>query len=219
MKNEFIFTEQQRADIFRLLAVLFYPPDKDALLEERVSDNLVRLVENAWPSVIDHVKGMCNALEKADADQLSVAHAKLFVGPFELKAPPYGSVYLESDKRLMGDSTVEVMKMYERAGLSLRDENRDAPDHIAIELEFMHYLASREIQALQGGDSTQALEFLQMQHSFCDKYLKPWMEPFTEKIRESSEVDFYTLLAMTLSIFIKNVEIPGTVPVSSEVAR
>jgi TorA maturation chaperone TorD len=217
MNNEFIATEQQRADIYRLFAVLFYSPDLDALLEERVCDNLVSLVEDVYPPVLDHIMGMCNALERANAQQLSVAHAKLFVGPFELHAPPYGSVYLEDAKMLMGNTTVEVMKMYEQAGLSLNDENRDAPDHIAIELEFMHYLASKEVQALKSGDADEALDFLQMQHVFLDKYLSPWIEPFCDKIYESSESDFYKLLSMCLSIFMKNTSIPGTIRAGAEV--
>jgi len=119
----------------------------------------------------------------------------------------------------MGDSTVEIMKMYQRAGLNLDDENRDAPDHIAIELEFMYYLALKEIRAIRSGNNNKALEYLQMQHAFHDTYLKPWIEPFTQKIRESLEADFYKLLAMCLSVFMNHVEFPGTVPNSAEIAH
>ena len=215
--NDLMIMEQQRADCYRLFAALFYPPQKEALMEEDVCANLTGLLETVCPTAQEHSQGLIQALEETESDVLSIANAKLFVGPFELHAPPYGSVYLEDANMLMGDTTVEVMKMYEHAGLSLSDENRDAPDHIAIELEFMHYLASKEVQALKSGDADEALEFLQVQHVFFDKYLSPWIEPFCDKIYESSESDFYKLLSMCLSIFMKNTSIPGTIPAISDV--
>jgi TorA maturation chaperone TorD len=207
----FMMMEQQRADCYRLFSALFYPPDKEAFIEEDVCGGLVKLMESICPDALGCAQELCNALERTAPDVLSIAHAKLFVGPFGLQAPPYGSVYIEESKRLMGNTTIEVMKMYQRAGLSLSDENRDAPDHISIELEFMHYLASKEIQSLNSGDSGGALEFLQTQHVFFDKYLNPWIGPFCDRIRESSEADFYKLLSMCLSIFFKHTPVPGTI--------
>ena len=219
MKNtDIIQMEQHRGDCYRLFAALFYPPDKESFLDEDVCGNLVQLLESVCPMASDHASGMAKVLERADAQALSIAHAKLFLGPFELQAPPYGSVYLDENTRLMGDSTVAVMKMYQLAGLSLSDENREAPDHIAIELEFMYYLISREIQSFKSGDTDEALEYLRMQHKFNDKYLATWIGPFCDKIRESSEDDSYKLLSMCLSIFIQNTVIPATLPSRAEVS-
>ncbi|MFN2356106.1 MAG: molecular chaperone, partial [Desulfopila sp.] len=81
---------------------------------------------------------MEQAIHESRHQDLLVEYARLFVGPFELLAPPYGSVYLETGRRLMGDSTIAVQHMYTNAGLTL--DVQEAPDHIALELEFMHYL-------------------------------------------------------------------------------
>jgi len=210
--KDFIDVERQRGDCFRLLAVCFYPPERKVLLEEGVLENLCRLLGEVCPEAAFSSEGMARALSRAAEEELAVAHAKLFVGPFALQAPPYGSVYLESQKRLMGDSTMEVLKMYQRAGLAFSGDFKDAPDHIAAELEFMYFLIAKEIQALRQGDRIDAFGYLKMQQEFHDKYLRPWMEPFVERIRTASEHEFYTLLAESLSTFIMKTPVPRTLP-------
>jgi TorA maturation chaperone TorD len=182
------------------------------LQEEGVLENLHRLLGEVCPEAASDSEGMARALSQAVGEELAVAHSKLFVGPFELQAPPYGSLYLESQKRLMGDSTMEVLTMYRRAGLALSGDFKDAPDHIAAELEFMYFLIAKEIQALRQGDRIDAFGYLKMQQEFQDKYLRPWMEPFGERIRTASEHEFYTLLAESLSTFIMNTPVPRTLP-------
>ena len=210
--KDFIDVERQRGDCFRFLAVCFYPPERKVLLEEGVLENLHRLLGDVCPEAASSSEGMAGALSRAAEEELAVAHAKLFVGPFELQAPPYGSLYLESQKRLMGDSTMEVLKMYQRAGLAFSGDFEDAPDHIAAELEFMYFLIAKEIQALRQGDRIDAFGYLKMQQEFQDKYLRPWMEPFGERIRTASEHEFYTLLAESLSTFIMKTPVPRTLP-------
>ena len=210
--RDFIDVERQRGDCFRLLAVCFYPPEMKVLIEEGVLENLHRLLEEVCPEAAACSEGMARALSQASEEELAVAHAKLFVGPFELQAPPYGSLYLESQKRLMGDTTMEVLKMYKRAGLALSGDFKDAPDHIAAELEFMYFLIAKELQALREGDRIDAFGYLKMQQEFHDKYLRPWMEPFGERIRTASEHEFYSLLAESLSTFIMKTPVPRTLP-------
>ena len=66
----------------------------------------------------------------------------------------------------MGDSTMEVIKMYEEQGLSMDSEFRNLPDHITVELEFMYYLIFKEIEALEKSDMDKALDFIKTQGCF-----------------------------------------------------
>lgn len=213
--KEFIDVERKRGDCFRLLAACFYPPGRTELIEERVPENLHRLLDVVCPEAGSCSKGMAGALSQAPEEELAVAHAKLFVGPFELQAPPYGSIYLESQKRLMGETTMEVLKMYQRAGLAPSGDFNDAPDHIAAELEFMYFLVAKELQALLKGDCNDALGYLDLQREFHGKYLRSWVEPFAERIRAASGNGFYSLLADSLSTFIVKTPVPNTIPVKA----
>ncbi|MBT8334038.1 MAG: molecular chaperone TorD family protein, partial [Deltaproteobacteria bacterium] len=118
-----------RGNCFKLLAACFYEPDKDLLLEEQVCENLSKLLDT-WASGAAKAAGeMALSLKTCSQDQLSIDHAALFVGPFELIAAPYGSVYKEQYRQVMGETTIDVLRFYQDAGLAV--EIKEPPDHIA----------------------------------------------------------------------------------------
>jgi TorA maturation chaperone TorD len=145
---------------------------------------------------------MANALQKHSDEELSIEYAKLFVGPFELKAPPYGSVYLEKERRVMGDSTMEVLQMYQQAGLTIKENFKELPDHITVELEFMYYLIFREIEFINTSKYDEAAKCLEKQNIFLHQYLGQWMWEFCEKIKGGTDNEFYQSLGECVLNFV-----------------
>ena len=135
--QEKILYEKRIGECFRLLAACFYKPQKEIFLQEKVFQNLTSLLEPVCPDAAHFSNKMSESILKYSEEELSVEYATLFVGPYELKAPPYGSVYLDEGRRVMGDSTIEVIRMYQEAGLTLDENFKELPDHIAVELEFI----------------------------------------------------------------------------------
>ena len=188
-----------RGNCFKLLAACFYEPEKDMFIEEQVCTNLQALLDGWASGASKAANKMDLSLRAANQDNLSVDHAALFVGPFELIAPPYGSVYLEKQRQVMGDSTMEVVRRYQDAGLSV--DVKDAPDHIAIELEFMHHLCMKEAESSASGDEQEVEKFKELQRDFYFNALQ-WVPQFCSAIREGSTSPFYTELANCLERFM-----------------
>lgn len=196
-----ITLERRRGDCYRLLAACFYLPQKERFLEEDLFGALSASLAKVCPDAVRFSEEMGEAFQRSSIEELEIDYAKLFVGPFELKAPPYGSLYLDEGRRVMGDSTMEVIEIYQRMGLSIDDEFTELPDHIAVELEFMYYLVHREV-AHSGGSSTEARRgYAKAQREFLSQFLLPWVPPFCEKIREGAETLFYRALADCVSAF------------------
>jgi TorA maturation chaperone TorD len=190
----------QRSDCFKLLAACFYEPDKELFLEEQLCENLISLLQACCiKDAATAAKKMQQMLQETGSDAMKIEHARLFVGPFELVAPPYGSVYLEKTRRLMGDSTIAVQKMYKETGLVL--EVKEAPDHIALELEFLHYLGLREAAACEEG-LDEACWYAEKQNEFLKMFVAPWVPHLCEKIRQGTDNGFYLSLADCLESFI-----------------
>lgn len=188
-----------RGNCFKLLAACFYEPDRDLFIEEQVCSNLQNLF-NGWATGASEAANKMNlSLKATDQDNLSVDHAALFVGPFELIAPPYGSVYLEKQRQVMGDTTMEVLRYYKNAGLSV--DIKDAPDHIAIELEFMHHLCMKEAESLASGNEQEAGKLRELQQDFYLNALQ-WIPQFCTAIREGNTSPFYMELANCLERFM-----------------
>lgn len=181
-----------RGNCFRLLAACFYEPEKDLFVEENLCQNLRDLLDGWASGAAKAASDMGLALSNLKQEELSISHAELFIGPFELIAPPYGSVYLEKNRQIMGDTTIDVLKSYEEAGLSV--DEKEPPDHIAIELEFMSFLSTREAEARAEGKAIEAENFFGKQKDFYNNYLR-WVSNFCEAIKQGTKSPFYQSLA------------------------
>jgi TorA maturation chaperone TorD len=201
MDNYFMTNPEEvlnRGNCFKLLAACFYEPDKELFLEEHLCDNLAMLLQSLSPAAVTPAKAMKVSLQGTAQEQLSLDHAALFVGPFELIAAPYGSVYLEKNRRIMGDSTIEVQRFYQDAGLSI--EMKEPADHIAIELEFMYFLCAKEAAALSEGEEDEASRLRALQAEFFLKMMG-WIPQFCELIRAGAGTEYYKALASCLGDF------------------
>jgi TorA maturation chaperone TorD len=202
--NESILFERKRGDCYKLLSACFYLPKKEIYLEEKVFEALTLLLNTLCPDAAIFSAAMEETIQKYSNEDLAVEYARLFVGPFELKAPPYGSIYLDGERRVMGDSTMEVVRIYEKAGLATDKEFKELPDHIAVELEFMYYLIYKEVEALEKLEKDKALALEETRNHFFNRFLSPWVPSFCQKIKEATDNHFYLALANCLSTFVTN---------------
>lgn len=190
-----------REDVYRLLAACFYPPSKE-LIEEKCCATLADLLASVAPDAAHYASDAVAAGSESSLDALSVEHARLFIGPFQLVAPPYGSIYLDDTKTVMGDSTAKVAAFYHNCGLQLADDFHELPDHFAVELEFMSFLAFKQREAEVSGDSNEVTRITSLQHEFLNRFLIPWLEPFTSAIISDAEAPFYQAISQCTATFI-----------------
>jgi TorA maturation chaperone TorD len=201
-ENETYFAEIARATVYKALAECYYPPGETTLQHVRQLGRNLRAVCPPAAEAADRMEAAL--LEHGGVEGLAIDHARLFVGPFALLAPPYGSVYLEGERRLMGDSTLAVGECYREDGLEVTAGFNGTPDHIAVELEFMHFLVVKELDALAGGYLERAQNFRQKQRAFLERHLAAWVPDFSRSVEEQAHTQFYQNLAATTRIFIES---------------
>jgi DMSO reductase family type II enzyme chaperone len=191
-----------RGEGYALLAACFYPPEREVLLREGVIEQLGHALSYVCTSAVSSSRKMGEALHVYSSEELSVEYAKLFLGPFRLKVPPYGSVYIDEGRRVMGDSTMDVISMYRESGLSIREDFKELPDHVGVELEFMSFLAFKEVESQQESRISQVVDFGRKQKDFLDRFLCRWVPAFCNQLGQGSENDFYTSLAECVESFL-----------------
>jgi len=192
--------ESLRMEAFRLLSVCYFIPDSG--LSEKL-ETLEFNMANVCEPAVEWVQNMRKELKAgANLEPLKVDFSKLFVGPYKLSAAPYGSVYLEGERKMMGQSTLDVRNRYREAGLDTAKTFKDAPDHISAELEFMYYLIFKEIEAFAKSDIETAIGFFQRQKSFLEDHLMAWVPEFADCIIDSSKNLFYPNLAKATTAFL-----------------
>ncbi|OGU00580.1 MAG: molecular chaperone TorD [Geobacteraceae bacterium GWC2_48_7] len=191
-----------REDAYRLLAACYYSPTQ-ALLDENCCSALANLLAVVAPDAAAHAAEAAAFSGDLSVEALAVEHARLFIGPFQLVAPPYGSIYLDDSKTVMGDSTAKVATFYHSCGLHMADDFLELPDHFAVELEFMSYLAFMQREASSVGNNVEKKRLIGLQKEFLDTFLLPWLQPFTAAVINDGEAPFYQALARCTAAFIK----------------
>jgi len=195
--ERFLRRELNRKDAYQLLSACYYLPEEDAF------GKLVQLEEAMGSDYAQAAEHVTNMKEETDIEQLIIDFSRLFVGPFKLLAPPYGSVYLEGGRRIMGNSTLDAHNRYREAGLDISGDLKEVPDHITIELEFMYYLVLKEIEAIGNSDLETAMDFLNKQKGFLEDHLGAWVAELAHAIRDQAETGFYRNLARATVSFVE----------------
>jgi TorA maturation chaperone TorD len=198
--NNLLKDESSRMAAFRLLRDCYFLPDPG--LSEKL-ENLEFNMANVCESAVGFIRDMRKEFKAIKhLEPLKVDFSKLFVGPYKMSAAPYGSVYLEAERKMMGDSTLDARNRYREAGLDTAKTFKDAPDHISAELEFMYYLIFKEIEAFANSEIETAIGFIQRQKSFLEDHLMAWVPEFADCIIESAKNPFYPNLAKATSAFL-----------------
>ena len=180
-----------RANEYAFLSACYYPPDERLLQTVDAASEIGSRLQG------DH-RGSIHGSTSIDA--LEQDYVRLFVGPFKTLAPPCGSVYLESDARLMGDSTIDVAAWYREDGLE--NAIQEPPDHVIAELEYLHFLAVKSAGAMIDGDPEKATYYLGREKRFLTTHLARWVHPFTREVETNAETEFYRCLAKITRAFI-----------------
>lgn len=199
--NDTYSSEISRATTYKLLAECYYPPTERLLQDV---ERLGRCLETMGYEASEAVDCMGAAVQGAECiEDIALDHARLFVGPFALLAPPFGSVYLERERRLMADSTQAVERFYREAGLELAEGFNGTPDHIAAELELMHVLVIQALDALTRGELDRSQQCARQQEAFLERHLAAWVPEFSRSIEEHAGTGFYRGLAAATRMFIQ----------------
>jgi TorA maturation chaperone TorD len=202
MQEEVLNTRLAREDVCRLLAACYYQPGPE-FAEEDVFDALSRAAGLIDPETAEKARHLKEAFEVSSLEELLLDYSRLFLGPFEILAKPYGSVWLEGEKVVMGDSTMAVLGLYREGGFELDENFREVPDHVAAELEFLYLLIFKENEARRGDDADGLAMTLDIKRRFLKNHLGRWIKPFAQAMKDGSQTDLYRYVAELTEDFVK----------------
>lgn len=191
-----------RVEVYRLLSQAYYSPEKDffkgpcldvAKRACQLSGSPVLVRE--WQQLVNYLETMYETVEVA------VEYTRLFRGPVKAEVYPYESMHVDGE--VMGKSALDVARRYGEAGVSVAEEFKDLPDHISAELEFMHYLCGRELDALQRRANDEAAGFRHIRDTFLKDHLGQWVPRFTGLVLQHAAIPFYLAIAEITRQFIR----------------
>ncbi len=133
-----------------------------------------------WPESIPFKPELVDSFQVASDEPLSEAFQRLFVGPYALPAPPWGSVWLDRENVLFGDSTLVLRQWMREKGIAFEAQQNEPEDHFGTLLMLAAWLKENnrdeEWQQLLGW------------------HLLPWSGRFLEEFIAHAEHPFYRSL-------------------------
>lgn len=162
----------------RTLGALFsFAPDSEqaAPLVAALRDGSWR---SQWPYAV--TDGLAALFAREDDEPLPEAWQRLFIGPWALPAPPWGSVWLDKESVLFGDSTLALREWMRATGIALSEQRSEPEDHFGTLL----LLAAWLCESAQDEAFNQLLAW----------HLLPWSGRFLSVFVAEANQPFYQAL-------------------------
>lgn len=191
-----------RADLCRFLSACYYEPAPE-FAEENLFHSMLVAAASIHPDLADSARRLGEAFAAQDLQTLLVDYTRLFLGPMQALASPYGSSWLSAPVQTEENPPLAVLDLYSAGGFEIDEEFRELPDHVAVELEFLYLLIFNKNQASQAGNMDDLTLTELLQRRFLGEHLGVWMGPFAAAVKAGADTAFYRELAAFTERFVR----------------
>jgi putative dimethyl sulfoxide reductase chaperone len=115
----------------------------------------------------------------------------LFLGPENVLACPYESVYLNEEHLTFGSQTLAVRKWYRDYGFQAPAEGREPDDHIGLELLFVSLLCRGALDAADHDNAEGLVATCLAMGEFLKEHLLLWADQCLDHIQAHAQTQFY----------------------------
>jgi DMSO reductase family type II enzyme chaperone len=189
--------EVARSKCYALLASGYNVPDSERFAEVSGGGLMENLEEQRGELPFEFEFSIEPPPGEWSHEDFQAEYLRLFeVGQGGPPCPLFGGVWGADRMKAME----EVIRFYNYFGLKLSDERRIPPDHLATELEFLHYLTFR--QAASKLDQI-AAPYRRAQLDFIERQPGNWVPKMKERLAELETAAFFTSLVDATARFLE----------------
>ena len=202
-----------RRHLYQLFQRIFGGDPDGAMLEalaDRSTLEVFGLYFEEDDEALETFNGVVSKVAKDLADapddllgSLNDEYTRLFIGPLQLPAPPWESVYVTEERTLFQACTLKVRKAYLKHHFLPSNYPHEADDHLAIELDFMAHLADRSLELLDAADYGSVERLLLDQLTFLREHPLVWAADFAASIQDSKTHLLYPHMAEVAVRFLE----------------
>lgn len=178
-------------------ACFYYPPQSDTV--QRLWPLLPQIAELFPWSNPAKIARYCQQMPSIQPEQLEYDFSILFEGQGEMPAPPWGSVYLDKENILMGDSTLQYREFLSTFGLVNQSTIREPEDQFDLMLlAWVHLIEQQPVTKPPSGEAALVL---------LTEHLLPWAYRYLELVSSSqTEHQVYPLLAKITECYLQTLQ-------------
>ena len=194
-RDNFIFTA-------RVLGALFYYPPQS----EQAAPLIAALRDSSWaaqwPLPADELAPLVAEFTAPVDEPLHESWQRLLIGPWALPAPPWGSVWLDKENVLFGDSTLALRQWMRENNIAFDSRQNEPEDHIGTLLMLAAWL-------VESGRQTECDQLLAW-------HLLPWAGRFLAVFQAQAAHPFYAALGQLTLLTLNDWQSRLLIPVADK---
>jgi TorA maturation chaperone TorD len=191
-----------RSAAYRLLSQATMYPSEDVITT--LSDEDLSQAQAAAEILGTSFSGRLDVFERklraASPKELQDQHRRIFSHILSLDCPPCETVYTASEIFQETDHLSDIAGFFRAFGMELAEKER--PDHISIELEFMHLVTCKEAFAQLHHGPEKARLCRVVQRKFMKDHLGRWGQQFAQQLERQAPAGYFRALASLLDAFL-----------------
>ncbi|MBJ3362786.1 Tat proofreading chaperone DmsD, partial [Salmonella enterica subsp. enterica serovar Agona] len=127
----------------RVLGALFYFAPESAEASPLVSAFTSDEWQTQWPLPSEELPQLARMFKDGGDDSLTESFQRLFIGPYALPSPPWGSVWLDRENVLFGESTLALRQWMRENSIQFEMQQNEPEDHFGSLLLMAAWLAEQ----------------------------------------------------------------------------
>lgn len=155
-----------------------------------------------WPYAHESLATLAQTFKTPSDEPLTEAWQRLFIGPYALPAPPWGSVWLDRESVLFGESTLALRQWMRENAIAFDMQQNEPEDHIGTLLMLAAWLA-------ENGRDTQCDQLLAW-------HLLPWSHRFLSVFIDNAGHPFYEALGKLAQLTLADWQSTLLIPVAEK---
>ncbi len=184
----------------RVLGALFYysPESHETapLVQALLNDDW----QAQWPLDAEALAPVAAMFKTHSEESLPQAWQRLFIGPYALPSSPWGSVWLDRESVLFGDSTLALRQWMRENGIQFEMQQNEPEDHFGSLLLLAAWLAEND------------------RHHECEQllawHLFPWSSRFLDVFIDHAGHPFYQALGQLARLTLAQWQAQLIIPVA-----
>lgn len=197
------------SQIYQFLSTCLLEPNKKtlALLNNKEYMDEVKscLGQHGNGELSETFKELHEGLKNADVETLTQGYRNTFGGAtVAMDCPPYEMYFSGSHIWQQTQDLSDISGFYKAYGIEIEDDKSSSRrwDHIAVELEFLHFLTYKLAYAIENHGDEEQESCLSGKKKFLNAHIGRWIHAFSKSVFKKSPEAFYRQAAKLANSFV-----------------
>lgn len=197
------------SQIYQFLSTCLLEPNKETLAllnnKEYMEEVKSCLEQHGNGELSETFKELHEGLKNADVETLTQGYRNTFGGAtVAMDCPPYEMYFSGSHIWQQTQDLSDISGFYKAYGIEIEDDKSSSRrwDHIAVELEFLHFLTYKLAYAIENHGDEKQESCLSGKKKFLNAHIGRWIHAFSKSVFKKSPEAFYRQAAKLANSFV-----------------